>query len=167
MEANCLISAIRKSDFVTLHTYGPRQNRGFSPLDHLMLYNVPENARHIGVPDVLRTQLNLFSGQLYLESYVDYKNLCEFLGVASTKTPEGLVVAADGFIKQGSAGAKSTFRESPLKFLAMLMSQIRKDCQEIGRTHIGRLLSGQLLNVSDFSVTEPLTTELAFQSLKR
>jgi hypothetical protein len=159
-EANCLMSAIRKSDFVTLHTYGPRQNRAFSPLDHLMLYNVPRNACNIRIPDDLQIQLNLFSGQLYLETYLEYQNLCEFLGVASVKTPEGLVVAADGFIQQGSAGAKSNFHQSPLKFLTVLMSQIRKDCQEIGRSHVGRILSGQLLSVSDFLKTEPSPTAI-------
>jgi hypothetical protein len=110
------------------------------------------------MPDDLQIQLNLFSGQLYLETYLEYQNLCEFLGVASVKTPEGLVVAADGFIQQGSAGA-SSFHQSPLKFLAVLMSQIRKDCQEIGRSHVGRILNGQLLSVSDFLRTEPSPTE--------
>jgi len=77
-----------------------------------------------------------------------------FLAWCPWKTPEGLVVAADGFTKQGNAGAKSKFYRSPLEFLAVLMPQIRKDCNEISRTHVGGILSGQSLSVSDFSETE-------------
>ncbi|KAJ5168682.1 uncharacterized protein N7482_004276 [Penicillium canariense] len=165
-EANFLISEIRKSGSVTLHAYRPRQNRGFASLDHLRLYNVPDYARNISVPEILRIQLNLFSGQLYLRSYVEYQQLCEFLGVASVKTPDDLLVAADGFIEQRGVGAKSTFHQSPLKFLSILMSQMRKDCQEIGRTHLGRILSGQLLSVSDFAKTEVSPAALAIRTLK-
>ncbi|KAL3475090.1 hypothetical protein BJX99DRAFT_259703 [Aspergillus californicus] len=149
-EANCLIPEIRKSGVVTLHSYGPRQNRGFSSLDHLTMYNVPQQPRNVIVPDTLRIQLNLFSGQLYLESFLEYEKLCEFLGVASVKAPEGYLVAPDGFIEQDDAGRGSRFHQSPLKFLRVFISQIRKDCQDIGRTHLGRILNGQLVNRSDF-----------------
>ncbi|KAJ5632332.1 hypothetical protein N7490_008671 [Penicillium lividum] len=149
-EANCFMPEIQKSEFVTLHIYSPRQNQGFSPLDHLMLHNIPARGRDIKVPDFLRNQLNLFSGQLYLNSYLEYQSLCEFLGVASVKTSAGLIVAADGFIQPGSAASRSTFHKSPIRFLSILMSDIRKDCQEVGKTHIGRILRGQLLSQSDF-----------------
>ncbi|KAL2845028.1 hypothetical protein BJY01DRAFT_247849 [Aspergillus pseudoustus] len=152
-EANCLIPEIRKSGMVTLHSYGPRQNRGFSSLDHLTMYNVPEHPRNLLVPDTLRIQLNLFSGQLYLESFLEYEKLCEFLGVASVKAPEGYTVAPDGFIEQDDQGRGSRFHQSPLKFLREFISQTRKDCQDIGRTHVGRILNGQLVNRSDFLET--------------
>lgn len=157
-EANLLMPEIRKSTTISLHLYAPRQSQGFASLDSLTLYTVPEGVDRDKIPDHFRIQLNLFSGQLYLDSYSEYKDLCDFLGVASVKTPPGFVVAADGFIEQGIQGAKSSFSESPLKFLEVLMSQIRKDCQEISRTHIGKIVGGQLLLPLDFqkSATAPI-----------
>ncbi|KAJ5358297.1 hypothetical protein N7541_005455 [Penicillium brevicompactum] len=149
-EANFLMPEIRKSDYVSLHLYAPRQNQSFLPLDRLTLYTVPQNADEIEAPDLLRIQLNLFSGQLYLGSHSEYKDLCEFLGVAYFKTPPGLVVAADGFIQGGNQGRGQGFSESPIQFLRVLTSQIRKDCQDIGRTHMGHILNGRLLFPSDF-----------------
>lgn len=151
-EANCLLSKIHNSTFVTLHMYAPRQNEVLSSLDKLDLYNVPPIPvpTAMQVPEILRIQLNLFAGQLYLESYSDYQEICDFLGVASVKTTDDLTVAADGFIINGNQGSKKTFSQSPLKFLAVLMSQMRKDCQNIDKTHLGQILSGRLLSPSDF-----------------
>ncbi|KAJ5252865.1 hypothetical protein N7489_003275 [Penicillium chrysogenum] len=162
-EANGLMSRIRESQVVTLHLYAPRQSRAFPSLDRLGLYTVPDDGVKTEIPDIFRMLLNLFSGQLYLESYSEYKDLCEFLGVASVKTPPGLVVAADGFIKRGFPGAKTGFSHSPLKFLEILMSQIRKDCQRIGRTHIGKIVSGQLLFPLDFEGSATASIEAGLQ----
>ncbi|OQD78015.1 hypothetical protein PENANT_c098G01996 [Penicillium antarcticum] len=162
-EANGLMSKIRESRVVTLHLYAPRQSRGFPSLDRLTLYTVPDDVVQNEIPDIFRMLLNLFSGQLYLESYSEYKDLCEFLGVASMKTPPGIVVAADGFIKRGFPGMKTDFSQSPLKFLEILMSQIRKDCQRIGRTHIGKIISGQLLFPLDFEESATASIEAGLQ----
>ncbi|KAJ5117788.1 hypothetical protein N7448_011420 [Penicillium atrosanguineum] len=162
-EANGLMSKIRESRVVTLHLYAPRQSRGFPSLDRLTLYTVPGDVVQSKIPDIFRMLLNLFSGQLYLESYSEYKDLCEFLRVASMKTPPGLVVAADGFIKRGLSGAKTGFSQSPLKFLEILMSPIRKDCQGIGRTHIGKIISGQLLFPVDFEESATASIEAGLQ----
>lgn len=159
-EANHLISAIRASQHVSLHIYAPRQNEGFSPLDRLGLFTISGNSINIQVPDNLRIQLNLFSGQLYLESYSDYQMLCKHLGVAFEKTPDGLTVAADGFITSNSHGLKPTFSQSPLKFLQVLMSEIRKDCQDVSKTHLGQIFNGQLLCPSDFEEPESMDTTL-------
>lgn len=149
-EANHLMSEIRVSRRVSLHLYAPRQNFGFPSFDKLALHITPEISGMPAIPDSFRIQLNLFSGQLYLDSYSGYKRLCEFLGIAYAKTPENLVVAADGFIQQNNEGTMKTFRQSPLKFLHILMSQIRKDGQKIGRTHIGQIIEGKLLSPRDF-----------------
>lgn len=81
-EANYFMSHIRNSTSVTLHLYAPRQNQSFLPLDKFPLYNVPEVSGITMVPDELRIQLNLFSGQLYFDSYSEYQKVCGFLGVA-------------------------------------------------------------------------------------
>ncbi|KAJ5735009.1 uncharacterized protein N7483_000134 [Penicillium malachiteum] len=148
-EANELIDEIRDSMHVTLEVYGPRQNRAFAPLDDLRLYTVPQRAK-VRIPESLRIQLDLFSGHLYLTSYEEYRQVCKFLGVSSVATTPDLLVAADGFIVSGNEASRSSFSQSPLKFLRILMSQIRKDSKEISKTHIGKIIEGSLLSQSDF-----------------
>ncbi|KAL4786748.1 hypothetical protein BJX76DRAFT_365241 [Aspergillus varians] len=152
-EANELHSDVLKSKAVMMHLYAPRQNRSSSPLDNLSLYTIPStSSAAIDIPTTLRIQLNIFAGQLYISSFDEYREICDFLGLASTTTPEGLTVAADGFILAAADNLQlhSTFTCSPLKFLRFLMSQIRKDGQEIDKTHFGRVLDGKLLCVGDF-----------------
>ena len=108
----------------------------------------------IKIPDSIRIQLDLFAGQLYIGSYIEYQQLCDFLGVAYIKTPEGLTVADDGFIL--GENEKTTFSRSPLKFLEALMSQVRKDCQVIDKTHLGKILRGMILCPSDFQPSAEL-----------
>lgn len=150
-EADKLHADIRGSSAVTLHVYAPRQNQSSYPIDKLDLYTISKNlsTRPLRVPESLRIQLNLFAGQLYISSYNEYCEICRFLGVAFTAAPEGLVVAADGFIVENQqAGAK--FTQSPLRFLKVFLSQIRKDGQEIDKTHLGKILDGKLLLMEDF-----------------
>ncbi|GLA78842.1 hypothetical protein AtubIFM55763_000734 [Aspergillus tubingensis] len=150
-EADKLHADIRGSSAVTLHVYAPRQNQSSYPIDKLDLYTIPKklSTRPRRVPESLRIQLNLFAGQLYISSYNEYCEICRFLGVAFTAAPEGLVVAADGFIVESQqAGAK--FTQSPLRFLKVFMSRIRKDGQEIDKTHLGKIPDGKLLLMADF-----------------
>lgn len=103
-------------------------------------------------------QLNIFAGQLYLKSFSEYQRLCEFLGVASPKTAEGMIVAADGLIMGGNQTLNKTFENCPLNFLEALMSKIRKDSQDIEKTHLGQILDGRLLTSSDFQDPEAGST---------
>lgn len=57
-------------------------------------------------------------------------------------------MADDGFILGGNK--KTMFNQSPLKFLETFMSQVQKDCQEIDKTHIGKIMSGMILYPSNF-----------------
>jgi hypothetical protein len=140
-EAQKLYRAIKTSQYVTLHLYAPRSNLGFPALDRLDLYTVPEALRDaLHIPRSLIIQLNLFAGQLYLGSYEEYLEVCNFLGVAWEPVgSEGVTVAADGFILQKGGHDKgkptSTFRHSPIKFLKVLMSQIRRNDEGIGKTY--------------------------------
>ncbi|KAJ5471830.1 hypothetical protein N7539_008773 [Penicillium diatomitis] len=162
-EANFLMPAIEKSKAVALHVYAPRYNRDFAPLDRLTLYTTPTVLNVGPIPGLLRMQLNLFAGQLYLESYRDYQELCAFLGVASTPTPASLSVAADGFIHMNPNG---TFPRSPLRFIKFLLSQIRKDGRDIRRTHLGLIVDGQLLTCSDVEESALAITERAIRTLQ-
>jgi hypothetical protein len=147
-EANALHSMLLGAKHVSMHLYAPRQNQGFSPVDKLNLYSIPTSSRKIEIPTAVRVQLNLFAGQLYISSYEEYQEICDFLGVASVPTRDGLIVAPDGFITAGNK--RPLFAQSPLKFFKLLMSQIRKDGQEINKTHVGKLLDGKLLGRADF-----------------
>jgi hypothetical protein len=127
-------------------------------LDGLNLYTVPTVSCPIEIPTRLRIQLNLFAGQLYISSIEEYREICDFLGVASTIPPEGVTVAADGFILAGGEHSSATFTKSPLKFLKMHLSQIRKNGQDIDKTHLGKLVDGKLLCASDFQDCEDTQT---------
>ncbi|KAL3412906.1 hypothetical protein V8F44DRAFT_645694 [Aspergillus fumigatus] len=165
-EAMHLLPEVRRSTGATIHLYAPRQNLSFVSLDRLHLYNIPSRPDSIDIPDDLKIQLNLFAGQLYIASYPEYLRLCDTLGVASAATPDNFTVAADGFILRGNVTSKSTFSQSPLKFLQVLLSQIRKDGQDISKTHIGRLLDGRLLELRDFdpAIEEFTPTSLSIRS---
>jgi hypothetical protein len=165
-EAMHLLQEVRRSTGATIHLYAPRQNLSFVSLDRLDLYNIPSRPDSIDIPDDLKIQLNLFAGQLYIASYPEYLRLCDTLGVASAATPDNFTVAADGFILRGNVTSKSTFSQSPLKFLQVLLSQIRKDGQDISKTHIGKLLDGRLLELRDFdpAIEELTPTRLSIRS---
>ena len=114
-EANKLHAGVCRLGAVTMHPYAPRQNQSSYSMDKLDLYTVPTSlsTRPLRVPRSLRIQLNLFAGQLYISSYHEYREICHFLGVASAVAPEGLAVAADGFIMENQQGG-AKFSKSPL-----------------------------------------------------
>jgi hypothetical protein len=87
---------------------------------------------------------------LYIRSYSEYCEIWDVLGVASVKTLESLTVAADGFIVVDYQELKTTFYQSPLKSLRVLMSQIWKDGQEIDKTDLNKVLDVKLLHSYDF-----------------
>ncbi|TVY81339.1 hypothetical protein LSUE1_G008843 [Lachnellula suecica] len=156
-EVNELLADVQKSKKAMLHMYSPRQNSGFPALDGLNLYNVPESSKVRVIPRRFIVQLNLFAGQLYFGSFKEYVEVCEFLGLAWEVAKPGCVVAADNFIiksNRGSGVAKSTFKSSPVKFLKVLMTRIRRNCEGVDKTHMGKLLDGIILTPADFGEKE-------------
>ncbi|KAF2158953.1 hypothetical protein M409DRAFT_71367 [Zasmidium cellare ATCC 36951] len=142
-EAQQLYPHICQSSTVVLHVYKPRWNVGFRSLDHLQFFTIPSLPEPRVVRPSLLTQLNLFAGQL----------ACDFLGLASTKADGRCTLAADGFILQASDEAQGTLlapRISPVPFLKEIM-KIRKNSEGIGRTHVGSMLDGVFLTLSDFA----------------
>ena len=153
-EAQALLPSVEQSNFVTLHLYAPRANLSFHALDGLDLFTVPKLPTSWVVPPRFIIALNLFAGQLYLNSFNEYVEVCNYLSLASGKTEEGCVVDADGFIVSGPGASKSGFKQSPVKFLKVLMTKIRRNCEDIGKTHMGAVLDGRLLRPSDFGEPE-------------
>jgi hypothetical protein len=151
-EAQRIMPDVSVSKTTTLHLYAPRPTLGFRALDALDLFTVPSRPELI-LPRHLVVLLNLFAGQLYLESFKEYIEVCELLGLAWDKSEEGCVVAADGFILQNDK-VKSTFKNSPTRFLKVLMTKVRRNCESIEKTHMGKILDGRLLTRADFEEVE-------------
>ena len=128
-EAQMLLPDIWNSKRVTLHLYAPRPNLEIRPIDGLDLYRVTAMATLSTLPRRYVTLLNLFVGQLYLDSFSEYVEVCDTLGLAWQTAEEGSTIAADGFIIRGSSGqmdSASTFLDSPVSCLQVLMIKIRK-----------------------------------------
>ncbi|KAF7592067.1 hypothetical protein BBP40_000733 [Aspergillus hancockii] len=153
-EVQELYESIRVSEFVTLHIYAPRLNLGLQPLDRLDLYVSGNAGNALHIPRNLIIQLNLFAGQLYLRTYEEYVEVCNFLGIAWRPMGRGSIVAADGFIlnkdEHSEESATSIFSHSPIPFLKVLMSQIRRSDEGIEKTHLGRMFDGMILRQKDF-----------------
>ena len=165
-EAQELLPAIQSSGKTTLHIYAPRPNLEIKPLDGLDLYTTPSSSMQTmaRIPMHLKTQLNMFAGQLYFGSFREYTAFCDMLRLSWQEAGEGMEVAADGFIvswgsrasdsKNGSTktliAQDSTFTKSPIKFMKVFLMNSRRDGQLIEKTHVGRLLDGALLQESEF-----------------
>ncbi|KAM0433504.1 hypothetical protein ACHAPT_004384 [Fusarium lateritium] len=154
-EAQELLSVIEASRHVTLRLYAPRTNLGFQPLDHLKLYTVSKKVQHAAIPKDIIVDLNLFAGQLYLHSFGEYVDVCEALGLAWGPPDDSVTLGPDGFIPPGTSVGKmvnkSGFSKSPVRFLKVLMSKIRQDCELIEKTHVGKILEGIRLVEEDFA----------------
>lgn len=147
-EAERLLPNIQISKKVVLHLYKPRCNVGYRTFDRLDFYSIPTGATTHHIPRSLLLQLDIFAGQLYLNSHEDYLEVCALLGLAADVPKDGEIVAADGFIIKDMDGVKPG--TSPVKFLQALMSKIRRNGQGIGKTDMGNILEGKLLERSHF-----------------
>lgn len=66
---------------------------------------------------------------------------------------EDTKVSADGFILGNDSalpGGGSGFTRSPVPFLKVFLSKCRWYCESVERTHVGRILSGGILEEGDF-----------------
>lgn len=160
-EANLLYPYMDDSPH-TLHIYKPRSNLGYASLDHLLLHTVSGSKLSPNVPRALLAQLSLFSGQLYISSYTDYLEICQFLGVSAQKLTEemereGWQLDADGFILnngRGQPGGRTGMEDSPVSFFKTFLSKIRRNGDGIHKTHMGNLLDGRLLSDVEWQVKD-------------
>ncbi|KAL7940125.1 hypothetical protein V8C42DRAFT_356457 [Trichoderma barbatum] len=157
-EAHQLLEKIEKHKMVTLHIYSPRSNLGFESLDRLTLYTVPQRQEKPILPQAMMIELNLFAGQLYLSSFQEYVELCDILGLAWSMPNDKIILGPDGFIPPGIVGDKiankSGFKKSPVQFLKVLITKIRRSCEAIEKTHIGKILDGILLLQANFEADD-------------
>ncbi|KAK8019158.1 hypothetical protein PG990_004296 [Apiospora arundinis] len=150
-EANLLLPSIKASPHVKLHVYAPRTNLSFPCLQDLKLYTTPALPTGWSAPYTVIRQLNLFSGQLYFQDLREYQELCAYLGLSCTGNDGSTAVAVDGFVGRCARYPLCQFTRSPNAFLQFIMANVRRDRQDISRTHIGRMLAGEILVKDDFS----------------
>ncbi|SMR57643.1 unnamed protein product [Zymoseptoria tritici ST99CH_3D1] len=153
VEACAVLDHVKNSKCTALHLYKPRCNMAYDPQDALDFYTTPSQVTPLALPRQLAVPLNLFAGQLYLSSYDDYLATCDFLGLSAEAAQDGWEIAGDGFILkdgEGRRGGSSGLSKSPVEFMKVLMSKIRRNGEGISKTHMGRILDGQLLTREDF-----------------
>ncbi|KAF8597301.1 hypothetical protein BDV93DRAFT_610484 [Ceratobasidium sp. AG-I] len=162
-EVNELLPLIRESSFVRLHVYAPRVTQLMKSFSNLKFYEVTgvSSPGYSYPPSTTQLQLNLWAGQLYLDSFEEYKLLCAFLGIyIGTDSAElgDIEVESDGFLSNEArlALAKSIpaycicrFTSSPLGMLKDLVGYRRKGMDYM-RTHLGQLLHARILTSDDF-----------------
>lgn len=109
---------------------------------------------------IIRVELNLFAGQLYFRTYKGYLLFFEFIGHVDptmSRTIPGAEVQHDGFIKvtdpEEYKGHKHRFRRSPLEAIKILMT-LRRGLGAIDKTHMGKLLEGQVLVKEDIEPSQ-------------
>ena len=153
-EAEQLLPIIEKYKKVTLHLYAPRINLTYEPLDDLSLYCAGRRFDSLTIPRHLIMLLNLFAGQLYFRSYDEYVELCKYLGLAFSATRENQEGdASSGFILPPSGGAG--LQANPMQFLKELLVKVRREGKSVDKSHVGRMLEGNLLKRVDFGEKEP------------
>ncbi|TAQ90964.1 hypothetical protein B7494_g730 [Chlorociboria aeruginascens] len=160
-EANELVPLIKKTETARLHIYSPRLSLSNRTLEDLSFCAIPPVPPLTWQAPLAVQQLNLFAGQLYLQSFAEYKSLCRFLGLCSETQQEGQVaIACDGFVNppdrklfDKAMAEICPFKTSPLGFLNIVMS-LRRRGQRFVDSHMGRLLNGDLLFEYQFRDTE-------------
>ncbi|KAK2043071.1 hypothetical protein LZ31DRAFT_622182 [Colletotrichum somersetense] len=150
-EAQELLPDIQNSKFVTLHLYAPRPNIGYRALDTLDLYTTPRQSPTRVLPTLVLTELNLFSGQLYMKSMKEYRSHCGYLGL---RFPDQASSASEDHVY--SASTDSAEAVSLHQFMRVLLTKIRRNCQSIDKTHLGRILEYRALEASDFENSKDL-----------
>jgi hypothetical protein len=171
-EVNELLPLIRASKRVHLHVYAPRVVQTMHSFSDLRFYVIPRLPLGWSPPTVgMRSQLNVFAGQLYFEDYATYVELCAFLGISSPESERlygstsRIEKHSDGFIPRDRRKKTSdleralesynqrSFGASPVHTLRQHIST-RRNGMEFVRTHIGQLLHGRHLKKDDFDKIE-------------
>jgi hypothetical protein len=133
-EANALLDFIRKSKFVLLHVYAPRI-RSKSPItaNSMFFFNISGLSTSPLIDTSLRRGLALFAGSLYIDSYEEYMELLDHLKRADRV-----------------GGQVSLLENSLMINLLRALLGVRRKGEDIGLTHMGRLLQGRRLVERDF-----------------
>ena len=150
-EANELLPIIRKSSKVQLHIYAPRITFSMRSFSDLTFHSVPTSlAEPWSAPAHVKTELNLFAGQLFFDNKADYERVCVLLGLSKAH-PGAEKVELDGFVLPAyRTGKNSPFAKSKIPILKKLIG-LRQKGKGYHRTHLGQILSGKPLSEETLS----------------
>ena len=150
-EANELLPIIRKSDKVRLHIYAPRVTFSMRSFSDLTFHSIPNSlAESWSAPTHIRTELNLFAGQLFFDNKAEYERVCVLLALSKAH-PGAERVELDGFVLPAyRTGKSSPFSKSRIPTLKKLI-ELRQKGKEYHRTHMGQILSGKPLSEETLS----------------
>ncbi|KAH9169113.1 hypothetical protein EDB89DRAFT_1908861 [Lactarius sanguifluus] len=147
-EANELLPIIRESGKVRLHVYSPRVTSSMRSFSDLTFYTIPESSEKKWTPAAhLRTELDLFAGQLYFDSIQEYRRLCVLLALHMAH-PGAKHIEVDGFVPPAYRTGRG--RKSPLTTSAIAtfkkLTALRRKGMGFGGTDLGRVLDARPLN---------------------
>ncbi|KAL8826770.1 MAG: hypothetical protein Q9191_003594 [Dirinaria sp. TL-2023a] len=121
-EVNVMMDEIRQtSSQVVLHSYEPRVARSMHSMESAIAANLQSNRDWLRLRPALRRQLHFFAGQLYFDSDAEYREALEDLSQATWVLP---------FMREWMA--------------------IRRHGQNFMQSHVGQMLSGQVLDEDAF-----------------
>ncbi len=111
---------------IYLHQYEPRVTKAMRSVDGSLAPMLDSKAQWRNMDLNLRQELHLFAGQLYFNTYAEYRALLEKLNTASYVAPEKLL----SFIKAWLA--------------------IRQKGHNFLQSHMGQMVGGRLLQAEAF-----------------
>ena len=154
-EANALLPIIRKSRKVRLHVYTPRVSSSMRSFSDLTFHTIPDDlAQPWSSPAHIRTELNLFAGQLYFDSREEYERVCQLLAL-SMAHPGAEYCQVDGFVPPAyRTGRSSPLTRSKIAILKRLIG-LRRKGMGYSRTHLGQVLNANPLSEETLSVISP------------
>jgi hypothetical protein len=117
--------------------------RSFSDLT---FYIIPESpVERWSAPAHVRTELNLFAGQLYFDNKGEYESVCVLLALWMAH-PKAEYSEVDGFVPPAyRTGKSSPFARSRIPLLKKLMG-LRRKGMGYHMTHMGQILNGKPLS---------------------
>jgi hypothetical protein len=144
-EANALLPNIRKSKKVRFHIYGPRVTSTMRSFSDLTFHTIPDSPTEPwSAPAHVRTELNLFAGQLYFDCREQYEKVCAMLALSMAHP--GAECEIDGFVSPANrTGESSPFSRSKITILKTLIS-LRRKGMGYNRTHLGQVLNAHPLS---------------------
>jgi hypothetical protein len=145
-EANGLLPIIRERNKVRLHVYAPRVSASMRSFSDLTFYLIPRSPeQEWTAPAHIRTELNLFSGQLFFDNREEYEKVCVLLALHMAH-PGAVQIEVDGFVPpMYRTGESSPFDTSKIDLFRRLIGLRRKGMGYSG-THLGRVLDARPLS---------------------
>lgn len=154
-EVNFFLEDIRQSHHVRLHLYAPRTTRSMESLEAMTFYNIGSIPFSVELDSALARDLQIFAGQLYIETYKKYREFCEHLAVPESDVcgtaSSSVASLSTSMVRLRLDGDGKPHKIAHLDFLRAILEARRKG-QDFTRTHLGQIVLGQILTEDAFNV---------------